>query len=116
MVDDDVAGGFRAVDVHIGIAAHVSHTGAAEHLAGRILQRLIGAFRPHANIAGMHGDLCAALYLAFVAAAIHVTANLDLPLRHYCGEEYQNQYGDNSLHSQFSTLNVGLSRSGSDST
>ena len=60
LVDQDVVGiryrGFGlAVDMDEGVAAHIGHTGAAEHLALRIFQRAYcSRVENGADIAGFH--------------------------------------------------------------
>ena len=51
LIDNDIAGGISTVDVDIGIATHISHTGTTEHLTQWICQRFVGVCRPHTDIA-----------------------------------------------------------------
>ena len=81
LVDKDIVGGVLAIDVNKAATAHIGHTGATEHLTGRVCQRTRGVRVNHGtDVAGLHRHLRAAAHLGMVAAAIDVAANLDLGL------------------------------------
>ena len=115
MVDQDVVGircrGIGlAVDVYEGAAAHIGHTGAAEHLALRIFQRTCCLrVENSTDIAGFHRHFRRTVHHALVAAAIHVTPNLNLPLCHNRAQKCKCQYGNNASHSQTSNLKPQIS-------
>ena len=85
MVDEHIAAGFLAVDVHEGVAAYVGHTGTAEQLTLRVLhgRRLVCAILHSTDVAGIDVHARAAVDIALVATAIHIATNLDLG---GCGE------------------------------
>ena len=99
LVDDDIVGSVLTVDMHERIAAHISHTCAAEHPASWVcIRNIILRVNHGADVAGFHRHLCAAFHLSFVAAAVYITTNLNLPLRYNRAQEYKYQYGNVSSH------------------
>ena len=86
LVDKDIVGNSRCwfrltIDVHKGVAAHICHTGTAEHPTLGVFQRTRGIrIQYSTDVAGFHRHLGAALHLCLIATAIHITANLYLSL------------------------------------
>ena len=80
LVDNDIVGrargGFLAIDMYEGIAAHVGHTSASEDAASWIRHGTCRAFFHSTDVAGLHRHLRAAAHVGLVATAIDVAAYL----------------------------------------
>ena len=67
------------INMHIRAAAHIGHTGTAEHPTLRVFQWTCGIRIHHGtDVAGSYRNLSAAAHLSMVTTAIDVTANLYL--------------------------------------
>ena len=102
LIRKDIVGSMRTIDMYVGIAADVGHTGTTKHLTLRVFQRALGLCVEYStDVAGLHRHTRRALYLTLVATTIYVTTNSDLPLCNHCAQEYNYQYGDKLSHSTF---------------
>ena len=99
MVHKDIVGSMLTVDMYVGVASDIRHTGTSEHLSVRIFQRSCCTLVENGtDVTGFHRHARRALHHSLVAAAIYVTANLYLPLCYDCAQECKYQYGNNASH------------------
>ena len=99
LVDQNIAGGVLAIDVHEGASSYVSHTCTTKHLTTGVSQwAYCSCVKNGTEVTGLHRHPRAALHLCMVAATIYVTTNLNLPLCYNRAQECKNQYGNISSH------------------